>query len=294
MTELLPDDLRRILADGTVVSLIGSLIILVVGLAIARGLAAVAARILVARDNEQAALVAQKFVFYGLAVIAVLAALDNAGIEVGVVLGAAGILTVALGFASQTAASNLISGLFLLGERPFTVGEVIDVGGTRGEVLSIDLLSVKLRTYDNLFVRIPNETLIKTQISNITRFPIRRADLKIGVAYKEDLARVRDILMDVASGNPLCLERPVPVVILLGYGSSSIDIQFNVWAAKDNFLEMRNQMYEQIKARFDAEGIEIPFPHVSLYAGSATGPVPVALTAGKGMAGNEPDDSESV
>jgi len=132
------------------------------------------------------------------------------GFQLSVLLGAAGILSVAIGFASQTSASNLISGLFLIGEGPFAIGDFIRVGTTEGEVLSIDLLSVKLRTPDNLFVRIPNEQLIKSEVVNLTRFAIRRLNLAVGVAYKEDIPRVRHILMQVATDNPLCLNEPAP------------------------------------------------------------------------------------
>lgn len=159
-------------------------------------------------------------------------------------LGAAGVLTVAIGFASQTAASNFVSGLFLVVENPFSVGDVIRVDDTTGEVLSIDWLSVELRTFDNLLVRIPNETLVKSKLTNLNRFPIRRADLRVGVAYKEDLARVQEVLLDLADRNPLSLEEPAPLVILLGFGDSSVDIQFSVWGARENFLGLRTRCTE--------------------------------------------------
>lgn len=183
----------------------------------------------------------------------------------------------AIGFAAQTSTSNLISGLFLLGERPFLVGDIIKVGNTLGEVLSIDLLSVKLRTFDNLFVRIPNETLIKSEVTNITRFPIRRVDLQLSVAYKENIDRVRTVLMAVAANNPLCLEDPEPLFIFKGFGASSLDIQFSVWTAKDNFLIMRNSIQEEIKIAFDRVEIEIPFPHQTIYTGSVTDPFPIKI-----------------
>ena len=121
-------------------------------------------------------------------------ALRELGFDLSVVLGAAGILSVAIGFASQTSTSNLISGLFLMLERPFSIGDVIKVDSTTGEVISIDLLSVKIRTFDNLFVRSPNESMIKTQVTTLTKFPIRRADLQVGIAFKEDIERVKEIL----------------------------------------------------------------------------------------------------
>lgn len=204
-------------------------------------------------------------------------ALRHLGFSLSVLLGAAGVLSVAIGFASQTSASNLISGLFLVGEKPFQLGDIITVGATTGEVLSIDLLSVKLRTFDNLFVRIPNESLIKSEVINLTRFPIRRFDLKIGVAYKENISRVREILLEVADKNPLCLDEPAALFLFLGFGESSLDIQFSVWTKRENFGELRNSIQEQVKDAFDAAGIEIPFPHRSLYAGSETAPFPVRI-----------------
>ncbi|MFN9975907.1 MAG: mechanosensitive ion channel family protein, partial [Phycisphaerae bacterium] len=113
-------------------------------------------------------------------------ALDSLGFDLKVLLGAAGILTVAVGFAAQTSASNLISGLFLMFERPFVVGNSIVIGDLRGEVVAIDMLSTKIRTFTNMMVRIPNETLVKSNIVNLSYFPIRRVDLEVGVAYSSD------------------------------------------------------------------------------------------------------------
>ena len=199
------------------------------------------------------------------------------GFDLGVLIGAAGILSVAVGFASQTSASNIISGLFLVAERPFSVGDLIKVGDTTGEVISVDLLSVKLRTFDNLYVRIPNETLIKSEVTTLTRFPIRRIDLAIGVAYKENIKFVRKVLDEVADENPLCLDEPKPVFVFLGFGSSSLDMQFSVWVKRENYIELKNTIHEEIKEAFDREGIEIPFPHVSIYTGSVTEPFPIRV-----------------
>ena len=226
-------------------------------------------------DDAQRTMILRRVSFYAVAGLFAASALMDLGFDLGVLLGAAGILTVAIGFASQTSASNVISGLFLLGERPFSVGDVIRVNGTTGEVLSVDLLSVKLRTFDNLFVRIPNETMIKSEVTNLRRFPIRRYDLQVGVAYKEDLRRVREVLLDVADRNPLCLEEPAPIIIFQGYGDSSINHQFSVWARTDNYLELRNSLPLEVKEAFDEAGIEIPFPHRTLYTGAETEPFPV-------------------
>lgn len=227
--------------------------------------------------NQQKGFLAGRAVYYTLVVLVLITVLRQFGFEFTVLLGAAGVFSVALAFASQTSASNVISGLFLMVEEPFSVGDLIKVGEITGEVLSIDLLSVKIRTFDNLFVRIPNETMIKSDVTNLTRFPIRRADIQVGVAYKEDIERVRDILMEVADANPLCLDEPTPLFIFKGYGNSSLDMQFSVWTETSNFIEFRNTIYLQIKSAFDKYGVEIPFPHRTLYTGSVTDPFPITL-----------------
>ena len=265
------------LTTERLVALLRAVIVLVVGLALARTAAAMVARMARKRTGRQEVMVLRRLTFYPLAALVILGVLNELGFHLGILMGAAGLLTVAVGFASQTSASNLISGLFLLMERPFVIGDIIGVEGITGEVLSVDLLSVKLRAFDNTFVRVPNETIIKTQVSNLTHFPIRRFDLMLGVAYKESLPRVRELLAGVAERNPLCLDEPAPLYIFKGFGDSALQLQFSVWTTKENYLELRNSIPEEIKAAFDAAGIEIPFPHLSLYAGSASQPFPVRL-----------------
>ncbi|WP_017940694.1 MULTISPECIES: mechanosensitive ion channel family protein [unclassified Thioalkalivibrio] len=250
-------------------------IYLLVGLLVARLVSRGLARMLEDKLDAQQVMLTRRISFYVIVLLVLASALRELGFDLTVLLGAAGILTVALGFASQTSASNLISGLFLIGERPFSVGDVIKVGDATGEVLSIDPLSVKLRTFDNLMVRVPNESLVKSQLTNLTRFPIRRLDMQIGVAYHTDLKQLRDVLMGVAEGNPVCLEEPKPLFIFLEYGDSALKIQFSVWARREKFLDLRNSMHEGVKAALDEAGIEIPFPQRTL--GSLGGPLPVRI-----------------
>jgi small-conductance mechanosensitive channel len=252
-------------------------VIVVVGLILARLVSTIMYRALVGTMGKHTASTARRILLYGLSILVAMAALHQLGFNLGVLLGAAGILSVALGFASQTSASNLVSGLFLVAEKPFEIGDTIRVGSTTGQVLSIDLLSVKLRTFDNLFVRVPNEALIKSEITNVSRFAIRRLDILLGVAYKENLARIHDLLISVADDFELCLDEPRPLVIFQGFGESSLDLQFSVWIARDNFLKVRNELPGRIKREFDAAGVEIPFPHRTLYAGSGTEPMPVSI-----------------
>jgi small-conductance mechanosensitive channel len=288
MKDLLNFGLTDLITAERLIAVVQAALILFFGWLVARTVSALVHRVTSRRSTPQGAMLVRRLVFYPLMLLFVMGALNQLGFKLGVLLGAAGILTVAIGFASQTSASNLISGLFLIVERPFVIGDVIQIEGLTGEVLSIDLLSVKLRTFDNLYVRVPNESIIKSRVTNNTFFPIRRYDLKVGVAYKEDLDRVRRILLEVAEANPLVLIDPKPLFIFLGFGDSSLDMQFSVWATRENFLEMRNQMHLQVKAAFDRHGVEIPFPHRTLYAGSETTPLPVRLV-GEGE-GVEPGD----
>ena len=212
----------------------------------------------------------------GLWSLVLVSALVELGFDLKVFLGAAGIATVALGFASQTAASNLISGLFLLGERPFTVGDVIKVDELVGEVVAVDLLAVKLRTFDNLFVRLPSELLMKQRITNLSHYPIRRYDLMLTVGYREDLEHVRQVLEATSEGNPLVLDEPKPLFIFQRMGADGLEIQFSVWAGKATFIEVRNSFPAEVKRAFDAAGIEIPYPQRTLSWGGGE-PIPVRL-----------------
>ncbi|MDF7806551.1 mechanosensitive ion channel family protein [Pontiellaceae bacterium B12219] len=255
--------------------LIQCTLLLGIGLPLLRLLAFIIRKGLKKKVSEQFIMLFSKALVYLGSTLLILMALHQAGFKLGALLGAAGIAGVAVGFASQTSLSNLISGLFLIWEKPFAVGDVLQVGTDHGIVHSIDLLSVQLRTYTNQLIRIPNEVLIKSSFTNVTRFPIRRMDIPIGVAYKEDLQKVMDILKDVADRNPYCLDEPAPLIVFKGFGESSLDFQFGPWFAKTDYIALRNSLLIEVKRRFDEEGIEIPFPHRTLYAGEATKPFPV-------------------
>lgn len=271
--------LAEIWASGRAVPVIKALLLVAAGFLIAKFLGAAFHRLFRDHLGKHQLVLIKRIVFYTILIMFLVSALRELGFKLTVLLGAAGILTVAIGFASQTSASNIISGLFLLGERPFSMGDIVKINDVTGEVLSIDLLSVKIRTFDNLYVRIPNETVIKASVTTLSKFPIRRIDLQIGVAYKENIARVRSVLFELADKNPLCLDEPKPLLIFQGFGDSAINLQFSVWTKLENLLELKNSIQLEIKDMFDNLGIEIPFPHRSIYTGSATDPFPVKIVS---------------
>jgi small-conductance mechanosensitive channel len=186
------------------------------------------------------------------------------GVDITPILGAAGIAGIAIGFAAQTSVSSIISGFFLLSEKAFTVGDVIKIDDTIGVVLSVDFLSVKLRTFDNLFMRIPNETIIKNNLITITRFPIRRLDISFSVSFNEDLERLRDILLKLAAENRYCLENPPPFFLIDKFSDSGIVILFWVWFDGSNFLELKNSIHLDITKTLDTEGIKLPYKKIDL------------------------------
>jgi small-conductance mechanosensitive channel len=222
-------------------------------------------------------LILARLIFYAIVFIFVIMALGQLGVQLGVLLGAAGIFSVAVGFASQTSMSNVISGLFMLGEGTIAVGDVIKVGNTTGEVIGIDWLSVKLRTPDNMYVRLPNETIIKSEMTNLSKFSIRRYDLNFSVAYQEDIGKVRGLVLKLVEDELNCLIDPEPMVVLEGFGDSGINLRLAVWSRTEEFIKFRSQLAEKIKTLLDSNDIEIPFPHVSLYAGKHSTPINVAL-----------------
>lgn len=222
-------------------------------------------------------LLGSMLIFYILFLIFFLSGLKQLGFSMSVLLGAAGVLSVAVGFASQTSASNLISGLFLIAEKPFEIGDVLRLNEFTGEVISIDLISIKLRTFDNVMIRVPNETLIKTTFTNLSRFPLRRVDLVIGVAYNEDIEQARQTLLQAVNQHQRALEHPEPFCIVTQFSASSVDLQLSVWVLRAELKEAKSELLIAAKTALDNAGIEIPYPHTSLYVGKHTQPLPISM-----------------
>ncbi|MDA3862360.1 MAG: mechanosensitive ion channel family protein [Deltaproteobacteria bacterium] len=273
MTQYL-DYIRAIISNPLTIKIIQAIFIFIGGFVGSRLLIAI---LPVSRLQLQHQFVIKRLVRYSIIVLAFTLALQRVGVSLGVLLGAAGILTVALGFAAQTSASNLISGLFLMAEQPFKVGSIIQVSDIVGTVISIELLSVRLKTFDNIQVRIPNETMLKSNLSNLTKYPLRRYDLKLGISYRENFDKTKKALLEVAESLPICLDNPKPQVYFLGFGESAINLQFSVWTVNHNWMELKYKLGEEVKKKLDKENIEIALPHLSLYAGSNTLPIPVEL-----------------
>lgn len=261
--EGLSQELRDLLGHDHVVTALRVTALLMVGLIGGRLLARLAARLAGRRGSAQHVMVARRAALWGVWLLVAFSVLRQLGIDIGVLLGAAGVLSVAIGFASQTSASNLISGLFLLGERSFVVGDTIRMGTTVGEVLSIDLLSVKLRTSDNLYVRVPNETLIKSEIVNLTRFPVRQIAVELRVAFTEDLDRIQRLVSEVVEGIPELFADPAPQVHVDRLGELGVQLRVLVWTSSDGWYARQGRLVAGLLRALTAAGVHLPSPPVA-------------------------------
>lgn len=258
--------IHRILNVDVAIKALQVVIVFVLGLLLVGVVVTILKRILGKRlDSRTGTLIVRAVQYLGIALI-VINAFEMADINLSALLGAAGIAGIALGFAAQTSVSNFISGLFLMSEKTFSIGDVVTVDATTGVVYSIDTLSVKLRTFDNQLVRIPNESLIKTNVVNVTRFPSRRLNIKLTVEHGTDIEKARTVLLDAAMANPGVLRSPDPFFQVQSISKDGIDLFFGVWFAKDDWEQANNGMYMEIQKRFADAGIRFAFTTLAVYS----------------------------
>jgi len=239
-------------------------LILLIGIPLVRLIRNLVRKLIKDRLSLQSEQLIVRSVYYVAILILMISVLNEFGFKLSALLGAAGVFGIAIGFASQTSVSNIISGIFLISEKPFMIGDAVQIGATIGTIETIDLLSIKLKTFDGRYVRVPNETMIKTEVINITRYPIRRANISVSVSYKEDISNVLAILSDIAENEPMALADPKPLLQVDSFADSGININYGVWTNKDNVIDLRNSLMIKIKERFESDNIEIPYPHVKL------------------------------
>lgn len=192
-------------------------------------------------------------------IIILMIVMNMLNIKLSAIWGAAGIAGVALGFAAQTSVSNLISGLFVLGEKAMKVGDVVIVNGITGTVDSIGLLSTRIHTLDNQMVRIPNSAIINSNFQNNSFFPVRRFLFELSVSYSTDMEKALEILLKVPVKCPTVLADPAPKAWFDGFLDSGMKMVLAVWLNPSDLTETKNAVYMAIKKDFDAAGIEIPF-----------------------------------
>jgi len=248
-------------------TIIKALLILVVGLIAARIISNISEKATTSKFGNHIGGVTKNIVFYVFVLSTIFAFLGTFEIDLTGVLATAGILGIALGFAAQTSVSNIISGFFLIADKPFEIGEAIQIDGQEGYVLDINLFSTRLRTFDNRYVRLPNSMVLNASIVNLSRYEIRRLDIPIGIAYKENISKALEIINSILRTNPNVLIEPEPYVIINGLGESSIDLEASVWIQRSALFKARTELIIEIKNGLDVAGIEMPFPARTVYFG---------------------------
>lgn len=202
-----------------------------------------------------------KYLFYTVTVIYVLSLF---GIKLSAIWGAAGIAGVAIGFAAQTSVSNLISGLFVITEGALKIGDTIIVDGVTGVVDAINLISVRIHTYDNQMVRIPNSTIINTNLTNNSYHKTRRLTLQVSVSYDTDMEQALQALSKAPALCPTVISEPAPAVWFDGFGSNGLTMTVAVWFESSDFLQTKNDLHIAIKKVLDQAQITIPFNKVEV------------------------------
>jgi len=211
-----------------------------------------------------------KIAYWSMLILGSITALQQVGFNLTAFLTGLGILGFTIGFALQDISKNFVSGMLMLIQEPFNVGDVIDVAGITGIVQMIDLRATEIKTLDGRIVLIPNSDVYTKAITNFTKADIRRVEISLGVAYESDLSLVRKTALESISSVKGLMSEPAPLVCFQNFGGSTIDLtlyywintkETNPWAAKDEGLVAINNA-------FNAVGIDMPFPTQRIFVQS--------------------------
>lgn len=242
--------------------IVGAFAVLVIGLLVARLVSRWVERALTRspRFDPTVANFLSNVVKYALWALVLVTVLTQFGVETTSILAALGGMALAIGLALQGTLSNVASGVMILVQKPFKVGEAITAGSVTGTVQQIGLFTTELKQFDGLFVMVPNSQLWNQAIVNFHRHPIRRFELVVGIAYGDSMEQARKELLDIAAADERVLDDPEPVSFVSSLDDSSVGIGLRVWCQTGDFAGVGWALTEKAKARFDDVGISIPFP----------------------------------
>ncbi len=187
------------------------------------------------------------------------------GIPVSALIGIFGGVGFIIGFALKDTLGNLASGLMIMVLKPFDLGDYIQVAGVAGIVDDMNIVSTRIRTYDNQLITVPNSSVWGDVITNVNAAPTRRVDLMFRIDYKEDTRRAMDVLRDLVDGHDKCLKDPAPAIYVSELAENSVNILCRPWTKTENLWTVYWDLTLLAKERFDAEGISIPLPHRNVH-----------------------------
>jgi small conductance mechanosensitive channel len=204
-------------------------------------------------------------------IIAVIAALTHLGVQVTSLVAVLGAATLAVGLALRDSLSNFAAGAMLMVYRPIKVGDFVEAGGQTGIIEAIGLFHTLMRTTTNQEITIPNSRIYGDVITNYSARDRRRIDITVGISYRDDIDKARSVIKEVIAADQRIHGDPAPIIWVGDLGESSVDLWVKAWTDTDPFWDVRSDLIESIKTRFDKEGITIPFPQrdMNLYRGTA-------------------------
>jgi len=177
-------------------------------------------------------------------------------------LGAAGL---AVGLALKDSLSHFAAGVMLILFRPFKVGDYVEINGVGGSVEQITILSTRLKSPDNKVITVPNASVFGNTMINFSEQATRRVDMVVGIGYGSDLLKAKAILEEMVNGHELVLQSPAPTIAVSELADSSVNFVVRPWVNAADYWTVKWDLTEKIKLRFDEEGIEIPFPQMSVH-----------------------------
>lgn len=244
---------------------------------VTRVLLALLARYELDRSIEQ---LLRNVISVAIVVVGVVTVLGQFGVDIFAMVAGLGIVGLAVGFAAQSTLANFIAGITLLLERPFRIGDWVRINDQEGKVIRIALRTTWLRTRDNIFTMIPNDSVASADIINYSTEGPTRLQLSLGIAYKESVQAARDVIMPILENHELVIQTPdmPPRLLLTALGDSSQDLTVRFWISPENYDfrgRLTAELLEAIKEALDEAGIEIPFPHLQLFIDDAKGLKPV-------------------
>ena len=253
----------QIVGNLTVLSLLIGGIIMAVGIIIAKVVKMLFYKYYAPTLPKDTAQNLSKLIYFGIIIISFLAFTSSQGIDLSGLLVAGGIFAVVIGFATQSVVSNLISGVFLMLEKPAKQGDTIQIPdmSISGTLLDIGTFSSRVRKFDGTVIRIPNEKFFTSNIRSLTVSTVRRADVMVGISYKDDIENAISVIKkEIEITMPFVLRVPEPEFRVEELGDSSVNVQVLVWHPKDDWSQAQPILLTTVKRALDKAGIEIPFP----------------------------------
>jgi len=239
--------------------ILGALIILIVGVLLARWIANLTNRGLESRVKEPPMrLLIVRVIRILVLVLTLLVVLDKLGFQIAPLVAAVGVAGVGVGFAFHGVLANIIAGLSIVFTKPYRVGEYIELLGVQGQVLTIELFSTTLAELDQSRIVIPNHKIVGEILHNYGA--IRQLQLKVGVAYGANLEEVLAVARQVVAADSRVLSEPAAWIGISELGDSSVTLSIQPWVAIADMTTVRAALYQAIVENFRASKIEIPFP----------------------------------